>query len=745
MNHAYDGWDQDLSDDEDEQLDEYRYTKSSILFCIEATPSMLSPSLDLDPSTASTSTFPPPSATAAATQDTKGKSKMSDEDVAKAEIKKLGWKGKSAPKSKAEVVLLAAYAMMKRKVISSPKDQVGILFWNTADTSENAHDAKLANTMLLFPPGQVTAKNLRMMKDLLEKCERDDKYLAGHFRPSQEQSKLPEALGHCATLLVQNSPSAQHQIFWVTDNDDPVGGNAQLFRVAMNKRKDLKDRNIDLQPFFVPPSSETSDAFDLDKFYGAIVSMQFTGEEDAWFEDWPEVHSSLEVALYGMIQSMRLKEAAKRVAFKIPFHLADGFVIGISGYNMIGEERKKLPTKIDANDERGTEVLSEVVYKDGDLGSEIKPGQIRKYFQVGRTQLDKGIQAAKIFFTEDEVRKVKALGRLPGLRLLGFVPREGNLHFWQSVKQSYFIYPEEDRWEGSTRTFASLLKSMVKKDVVAYASFIGRRAARPQIVLLLPQEEKLNDAGVQVLPPGIHLCQLPFADDIRDLGLGKTLSCIQVDGDGELAEKQPAIELAKKIIKNLTKAYKPDLYPNPALNHFYECLASVALGEDDIPEPEDKTLPPYESIDQRIGDYIEKLRALIPPEVVDTSRIQTSKSVRPKTAAELGPPPDLTEFVDELTDVYGGDLTKYKVPDLKYILKKVGQSTSGKKADLVASLEAYLVEHDLIDASGTKKEKKSQIPKEDRDAMDVDGERGEEVGEKPAKRRKKAASVEESE
>lgn len=45
----------------------------------------------------------------------------------------------------------------------------------------------------------------------------------------------------------------------------------------------------------------------------------------------------------------------------------------------------------------------------------------------------------------------------------------------------------KQRWEGSTRTFASLLKTMVAKDVIAYASFIGRRAARPQIVVLLPQ------------------------------------------------------------------------------------------------------------------------------------------------------------------------------------------------------------------------------------------------------------------
>jgi len=32
---------------------------------------------------------------------------------------------------------------------------------------------------------------------------------------------------------------------------------------------------------------------------------------------------------------------------------------------MVGEERKKLPSKVDVNNERGAEVLSETIYKDG--------------------------------------------------------------------------------------------------------------------------------------------------------------------------------------------------------------------------------------------------------------------------------------------------------------------------------------------------------------------------------------------
>ncbi|GAA5853409.1 hypothetical protein JCM5353_004719 [Sporobolomyces roseus] len=727
MNSAYDGWDQDLSDDEDDQLETYKYSKSSILFCIEATPSMLEPNLDFESSTAP-ATFPPPSATAPLPTQTQG-----DRKEVIAEIRKLGWNGKTAPKCKLEVVLMAAYAMMKRKVISSPKDQVGILVWNT-DATDSSADAKLDNSICLFPPEPITTKNLRMLKELLECCEQDENYLAKKFAPSSGSPKIGDAFGHCSTLLVQTSLSAQMQVFWVTDNDDPVRGVTQLHKVALNKRRDLEDRKIDLQPFFVPPSPLQE--FDLENFYGEVISLQ--DDEDAC--EWPTVHSSLEIALFSMIQNMKLKESSKRVAFKIPFQLADGFVIGIAGYNMVGEERKKLPSKVDVNNERGAEVLSETIYKDGESGVELKRGQIKKYFQVGKSDIKTGIQAAKIFFTDEEVRKVKALGKMPGLRLLGFLPKEGNLHFWQTVKQSYFVYPEEERWEGSTRTFAALLKSMVKKKLIAYGAFIGRRAGRPQIVILLPQEEKLNEAGVQELPPGFHLCQLPFADDIRALNIGKTLSCVQLDEDGDPVESQPAVEAAKKVIKNLTKSYKPDLYPNPSLSYHYECLAAMALFEDEMPVAVDMTLPAHESIDQRIGKPIEALRKILPPEEFDPSQIKTSKSVRPKKVAELGPPPDLSEFLDTLRDTHNGDLHKLKNDDLKRVLKSIGQKVSGKKDELVERIEEYLEEHDLV---GKKKKKKVK----EEDEMDLDEGEGEDSEEEERlvqakKRRKKSASYE---
>jgi len=42
-----------------------------------------------------------------------------------------------------------------------------------------------------------------------------------------------------------------------------------------------------------------------------------------------------------------------------------------------------------------------------ETGVELKRGQIKKYFQVGKSDIKTGVQAAKIFFNEEEVRKVK--------------------------------------------------------------------------------------------------------------------------------------------------------------------------------------------------------------------------------------------------------------------------------------------------------------------------------------------------
>lgn len=103
----------DSDDDDDDIPEEYRHTKDSILWCIEATPTMLAPMLSpASSSSSSTQAGPTPSGS-----------------VRPSATQSLDWNGPPA-RSKMEECLRCAYAMMRRRVISSPKDLVSIMIWN---------------------------------------------------------------------------------------------------------------------------------------------------------------------------------------------------------------------------------------------------------------------------------------------------------------------------------------------------------------------------------------------------------------------------------------------------------------------------------------------------------------------------------------------------------------------------------------------------------------------------------------
>lgn len=101
---------------------------------------------------------------------------------------------------------------------------------------------------------------------------------------------------------------------------------------------------------------------------------------------WPSVADNLKDALDALLASLRSKEATKRTAFTIPFMLTSDLVIGVNGYeisapidyfrrllincychryNLIAEEKKRLPVKVDLNTSAGEEVITKTEYTDG--------------------------------------------------------------------------------------------------------------------------------------------------------------------------------------------------------------------------------------------------------------------------------------------------------------------------------------------------------------------------------------------
>ncbi|CAG8834094.1 31369_t:CDS:2, partial [Racocetra persica] len=80
--------------------------------------------------------------------------------------------------------------------------------------------------------------------------------------------------------------------------------------------------------------------------------------------------------------------------------------------------------------------------------------------------------------------------------------------------------------------------------------------------------EILDENGLQIQPPGMNMISLPFADDMRPI--------------------PPKTEIS------------------PDLNRFFNVLQDMALNKDIEPETEtnDATLPKYNAINKRAGEFI---------------------------------------------------------------------------------------------------------------------------------------------
>ena len=220
-----------------------------------------------------------------------------------------------------------------------------------------------------------------------------------------------------------------------------------------------------------------------------------------------------------------------------------------------------------------------------DTARAIEKVEVKKAFKFGGEQ---------ILFTIEEVSELRLFGD-PGIRIIGFKPLS-MLPVWANFKPSTFIYPSEDIYVGSTRVFSALQQKLLKDHKMAVAWFVARKNANPVIAAVMPGAEKLDEKGTQIVPPGMWLCPLPFADDIR-----------QNPDTRLIRAPEPLIDRMREVVQQLQlpKAqYDPAKYPNPALQWHYRILQAMAL-EEDLPEkPEDKTTPKYRQIDKRAGPYV---------------------------------------------------------------------------------------------------------------------------------------------
>lgn len=157
--------------------------------------------------------------------------------------------------------------------------------------------------------------------------------------------------------------------------------------------------------------------------------------------------------------------------------------------------------------------------------------------------------------------------------------------------------------------------------------------------------------------------------------------------------------------------YDPSKYPNPDLQWFYRILQALALEEEIPTQPDDKTIPKYRQIDKRCGEYIEaygkeftEAYAQQHQSALTHRSKPTAKKRAPAAAAEGDEKPtkkvkkEIKQEDDEegMTDQAmaelnnSGKISKLTVAVLKGWLGERGESTAGKKAELLERVQGYL-------------------------------------------------------
>ncbi|OOQ89113.1 ATP-dependent DNA helicase II subunit 1 [Penicillium brasilianum] len=655
---------------EEEEVDQtsFRAVKDAVLFAIDVSSSMLEPRLSRDPK-------------------------------------------KPGQESPASAALKCAYHLMQQRIISNPHDMIGVLLYGTESSKfydedgERGGDVSYPHCHLFTDLDIPSAQEVKELRALAEDEEEARKVLV----PSKERVSMANVLFCANQIFTSKAPNfLSRRLFIVTDDDNPHGDSKSLRSAATVRARDLYDLGVNIELF---PISRPDHEFDTSKFYDDIIykTSPSDGEAPAYLQ--PDTNTSTAKGdgislLNSLLSSINSRSVPRRSLFSnVPLEIGPNFKISVNGYLLLKRQEPARSCYVWLGGETPQIVKGITTQMADDTAQTVEKSEIRKAYKFGGEQ---------VAFTPEELQALRHFGD-PVIRIIGFKP-VSSLPIWANVKHPSFIYPSEEDYVGSTRVFSALQQKLLKAQKMALVWFIPRKNAAPVVAAMVAGEEKIDENGVQKVPPGMWIIPLPFADDVRQ----NPESTVNVSPDAltdAMREIIGQLQLPKGI-------YDPLKYPNPALQWHYRILQALALDEDHPGEPEDKTKPKYRQIDkvspseeeiypsnslvlidiQRAGDYVlawsDQLDAAFETIFGGTAATKSTLVKRgPKDSADSagGPAPKRVKTEggaggvdEEVNRCYEkGTVSKLTLPVLKEFLTAHGRTAAGKKADLVDRVEQF--------------------------------------------------------
>lgn len=428
--------------------------------------------------------------------------------------------------------------------------------------------------------------------------------------------------------------------------------------------------------------------------------------------------------LNSLLSSINSRSVPRRSLFSnVPLEIGPNFKISVNGYLLLKRQEPARSCYVWLGGEKPQIVKGITTLMADDTAQTVEKSEIRKAYKFG---------GEEVAFTPEELQALRHFGD-PVIRIIGFKSLSA-LPIWANVKHPSFIYPSEEDYVGSTRVFSALHQKLLKDQKMALVWFIPRKNAAPVVAAMIAGQEKIDENGVQKVPPGMWIIPLPFADDVR-----RNPESNMIVSPDNLTDAMREIIGQLQLPKGV---YEPQKYPNPckststilwlhvkthqntALQWHYRILQALALDEDFPGEPEDKTTPKYRQIDkvssgwgshsqfsnlsinkedeQRAGEYVlewsKHLDAAFEKICGGPAATKTTLPKRgPKDAADsAGVPPakrvktESGSVDEEVKRCYeNGTLSRLTRPVLKDFLTAHGRAAAGRKAELMDQVEQF--------------------------------------------------------
>lgn len=162
--------------------------------------------------------------------------------------------------------LKCAYMIMQQRIISSPKDMMGVMLHGTEETKfqdQSGLDTSVyPHCYLLTDLNVPSAEDVKALKGIAEDEEEARRILV----PTEESLDMNNLLFCANQIFTTKAPNfGSRRLFIITDKDDPHSGDKSQRSLAAVRAKDLYDIGVVIELF---PISTPKHEFDRSKFYG---------------------------------------------------------------------------------------------------------------------------------------------------------------------------------------------------------------------------------------------------------------------------------------------------------------------------------------------------------------------------------------------------------------------------------------------------------------------------------------------